>query len=1023
MTDEGSPLHEDRLPDSPALRIDEACARFEAAWRAGQRPRIEEVVAEAAEPGRPALLRELIALEAELRRARKERPTPEEYRDRFPEQAGVVDAVFAETALGPESRRPRLNPSRVDAGRDLLFGLLALQNNFIDRSDLLAGFNSWIADRSRGLGPILLERGAVSPSRHMLLEALVAEHIRAHDDDPERSLAALSSIGSERDDLSRITNRDLQASPAQLPAGRLDDDDPNQTGSFDSAGASTSAGTRFRILRRHARGGLGEIFIARDTELNRDVALKEIQQQFADNPRFRSRFEFEAEVTGGLEHPGIVPVYGLGHTPDGRPFYAMRFIKGDSLKEAARAFRDAEKQPGRNPGQSALELRALLGRFMDVCDAVAYAHSRGVLHRDLKPGNILLGKYGETLVVDWGLAKALGTPDADSAIDRSELPLKPASASALEPTEADSALGTPAYMSPEQVDSRTGTLGVWSDVYCLGATLYYLLTGHPPCEGAQRGEIYEKVLAGKIRRPRALNPRIAPALDAICLKALARRAPDRYESAVALKADLERWLADEPVMAYPEPLAVRAARRVRRHKPWFVAAAGLLLIIPLGLAMHDWQIGQEKARTADQLGMTRTALRELFQLAGDKLAAMPNAESLRQELGELVLEDYGTLVAKFPHDPSVKLEMAHVCRVIAGIERLTGQFAESDQTYVRAIEILTGLCASEADPFEYRRWLAEAARERAELYHINGQTSRAEELVLAAIAHSEALLIRPISPAYRRVKGPALIDLAEIYILHSRHQQARAAADQAVALLEPIARGNPQIKRKPRDRWFLCVALSNRGLASQEAGDAAAAARDFSEAEALANEIIAEDDSYKDDLQFQLACIDNHRGKLAAQTHSSLAEAESALERALPRLTKLAEENKLMPHYREELAVTLSRRAKVRLAQQRLVDAQDDCEAAISLLEGLIREQGRRGTPRNPQYFSLMGQTSVLAGRILTALKHHQEGRILRDKGIENLHLACQIDPGRAKDRETLEQIEAESRLDSGGKSQNAEKP
>ena len=245
----------------------------------------------------------------------------------------------------------------------------------------------------------------------MLLEALVEEHIKLHGDDPEKSLAALSSIGSVRDDLSRIADPDVQASLAHVSAARQDrDDDPYRTVSPACVGDSTSAGTRFRILRPHAKGGLGEVFVALDTELNRDVALKEIQDQFADDPRYRARFEFEAEVTGGLEHPGIVPVYGLGHTPDGRPFYAMRFIKGNSLKEAIRRFHEAEKQPGRDPGQSTLELRELLGRFMDVCDAVAYAHSRGVLHRDLKPGNIMLGKYGETLVVDWGLAKALTNP-------------------------------------------------------------------------------------------------------------------------------------------------------------------------------------------------------------------------------------------------------------------------------------------------------------------------------------------------------------------------------------------------------------------------------------------------------------------------------------------------------------------------------------------------------------------------------------------------------------------------------------
>jgi serine/threonine protein kinase len=162
------------------------------------------------------------------------------------------------------------------------------------------------------------------------------------------------------------------------------------------------------VLRPHARGGLGEVFVARDQELHREVALKEIQARH-DDPRSRSRFLLEAEVTGGLEHPGVVPVYGLGAYPDGRPFYAMRLIKGDSLKEAIGRFHQADV-PGRDPGERRLALRGLLRRFVDVCNAVAYAHSRGVLHRDLKPSNVMLGPYGETLVVDWGLAKVVGRP-------------------------------------------------------------------------------------------------------------------------------------------------------------------------------------------------------------------------------------------------------------------------------------------------------------------------------------------------------------------------------------------------------------------------------------------------------------------------------------------------------------------------------------------------------------------------------------------------------------------------------------
>ena len=187
----------------------------------------------------------------------------------------------------------------------------------------------------------------------------------------------------------------------------------------------SSSRHRFQILRRHAAGGIGEVFLAQDQELNREVALKEIQSRFADDPSSRARFIIEAEVTGYLDHPGIVPVYSLGQDVDGRPFYAMRFIRGESLREAIRRFhaepsageksaidtsRDpkARTAPSRiTPESHDFELRRLLGRFVDVCNTIAFAHSRQVLHRDLKPANVMLGPFGETLVVDWGLAKRL----------------------------------------------------------------------------------------------------------------------------------------------------------------------------------------------------------------------------------------------------------------------------------------------------------------------------------------------------------------------------------------------------------------------------------------------------------------------------------------------------------------------------------------------------------------------------------------------------------------------------------------
>jgi hypothetical protein len=239
-------------------------------------------------------------------------------------------------------------------------------------------------------------------------------------------------------------------------------------------GTMAPARSRFRVLKFHAKGGLGVVYVANDEELQRPVALKEIQHRGAFDPDSRQRFVLEAEITGGLEHPGIVPVYGLGRYPDGRPYYAMRLIEGDSLKQAVERFHSAD-QDRRDPGDRELELRKLLRRFLDVCNAMAYAHSRGVLHRDLKPANIMLGPYGETLVVDWGLAKLMG-PDA---VPEGRL-LRPSSTAGRVGLLPPQVVGTPQYMSPEQAGGEVNALGPASDVYSLGATLYSILTGRTP---------------------------------------------------------------------------------------------------------------------------------------------------------------------------------------------------------------------------------------------------------------------------------------------------------------------------------------------------------------------------------------------------------------------------------------------------------------------------------------------------------------------------------------------------------------
>jgi tRNA A-37 threonylcarbamoyl transferase component Bud32 len=443
--------------------IERVCDRFEAAWRAGRQPRIEDELGGLAGPGRRDLLRALLAIELAYRCQYGERPTRREYYARFPDDAELVRTAFKDLRTAD---RPPAEPPRADgaagADRNLLFGILALQMDFITRDTLIAALNAWVIEKHRPLGEILVGQGALAPEDRALLEPMVARHIQMHCCDSQRSLAALSSTGLVPTTLRRIADPDVQASLDHLGTARGETDGGSD--SQDSAlvdGESGSMGGRYRILRFHAEGGLGRVFVARDAELRREVALKQIKDEHADDPHRRARFLVEAEITGNLEHPGIVPVYGLGHHADGRPFYAMRLIQGDNLKEAIARFHRAEA-PRRDPGERALELRRLLGRFLDVCNAVAYAHSRGVLHRDLKPGNIMLGKYGETLMVDWGLAKSVGRPDA-ARID-GERTLTPESGSDVEPTEVGARIGTPAFMSPEQAAGRLDELGPASDI-------------------------------------------------------------------------------------------------------------------------------------------------------------------------------------------------------------------------------------------------------------------------------------------------------------------------------------------------------------------------------------------------------------------------------------------------------------------------------------------------------------------------------------------------------------------------------
>src|SRR5262249_31702926 len=222
---------------------------------------------------------------------------------------------------------------------------------------------------------------------------------------------------------------------------------------------------RYTLTHLHAQGGLGQVWLALDGDLGRQVALKELRPERVDDPTLRDRFLEEGRITGQLEHPGIIPVYELARrSADGQPFYTMRIIRGRTLSDAIKDYH----QKRTNDRAGMLDLVGLLTAFVGVCNAVAYAHSRKVIHRDLKPQNVVLGDFGEVIVLDWGLAKLVDRPEHSEPLPSVAL----GEGDARDPTLQGQVLGTPAYMAPEQAEGRLDRVDHRSDIYGLGSILY-----------------------------------------------------------------------------------------------------------------------------------------------------------------------------------------------------------------------------------------------------------------------------------------------------------------------------------------------------------------------------------------------------------------------------------------------------------------------------------------------------------------------------------------------------------------------
>lgn len=842
--------------------------------------------------------------------------------------------------------------------RNLFFGILGLQVGFISEPQLIESMQQWITEKDTPIEAIFVRKGFMTLDYADFLEQLVDKHLQLNHGDIEKSIAALSSIHDVRKQIEALDDSGLDATlskAADLQRSNFEETQIEPSAQTATRPGNINPGERFRILRPHARGGLGEVSVAEDTELNREVALKQIREAYSEDNVSRTRFMVEAEVTGRLEHPGIVPVHSLGHDKDGRPFYAMRFIKGDSLKDA---IRDFHKQDQSSQTKKRLQLHGLIGRLVDVCNAIEYAHSRGVLHRDLKPGNIMLGKYGETLVVDWGLAK---TGARDEKLTSDEATVVPLSGDGSTDTVMGTVVGTIAYMSPEQAAGDLALLGPRSDVYCLGSTLYAVLSGETPVRKASQVEMLDAVEKGNITPLKKVAPSVDPALAAICAKAMMTDPANRYESARALAADLERWLADEPVNAFPEPITKRLWRLARKHRTLVGSAVSGLALCVVGLGIFNTILSdknnqlqtanQQILKQSEQLQQEKEQLKasreSLGQLAYNVLESaelglrdMPGIEKFRTELLSRAHEKLTQAVELHPESATLRRSLADSARIISQQATRIGDEKKGQEMMTLAISLLEQLNQEATDATQNTERLIDLI----ETYSTHVGTLRRNNLFPEA-AQSSARAVKLLAtleetgevPMHSklRVAGRCLLTRAGVLRDLLEWDDMESHVTKSVEAMDQLKRLVTEDKKlhSMNDETFYYIAIGLKGEALLKLKRLDEAATTYEAGIAGLNSIIA-DEGTSITRQYLLAILLNGSGELAIES-DQINDASLATQKQTVELMDKLHQKSQTVGFQERLGNYLTTLAEMHLRLDQGEPANESISKAITVLTDL----------------------------------------------------------------------------------------
>jgi serine/threonine-protein kinase len=768
---------------------------------------------------------------------------------------------------------------------------------------------------------------------------------------------------------------------------------------------------RYRPLRLHARGGLGEVFLAHDEELHREVALKRIKARPFLTLDDRQRFLLEAEITGRLEHPGIVPVYGLVQGPDGRTCYAMRFVRGRTL-ESANAELHAADKPGRDPGERSLAFQKLLRAFVTVCQTVAYAHSRGVVHRDLKPANVMVDRYGETLVVDWGLAKPI--MQREQAVTGE--PLAPTAAPEVAETLEGAIKGTPAFMSPEQASGQTSQIGPASDIYSLGAILYQLLTSRPPFQGDNAGQLILQVAAGTFTPPRQVKSGVPAALEAVCLKAMRREPNDRYATALELAEDVEHWLADEPVTAWREPWMMQTRRWVKRHRVLVSTAVAVVVVAAMafGIATGLLTAAYEQERSARNraeiseanehaarkeadrsFARARGAVDRYFtQVSEDPKLKEYGLEPLRHALLKPVADYYQEFISERSNDPELRAELGRAYLRLGLITTEVGSRDQARDAFRQGQEILVELARAHPDNADFRRDLARCLCNLGKAWQEKGQYQEAEAAIIEAVRLQEELVKANPKGAEDNIWLATYLDgLGAQFLVGNRPAEGVAILTRALDIWDRVAASLPELPlpRQQRARCRGCL-----GLHLVQTGQMAEAENSFLRAQEELAELTQAHPGVPD-YQRDLAWAISNFGVMYGQIPGQGAKAEAAWSSAVERLQRLRETHPQVVRFQVECAGWL-----VALGQAHALHKQND-KAEQSWLKAI--HLGEAVVKTNPEYLQAridLAFARRLMGRLYRQTRRYQQAEECLRRAIDLYEHLVRESPHVLKEKANL---------------------